>query len=130
MWIGNSIFNNNNNTEHCKEVAMQLSMKHDRCYLSKKHNDNVSLHLNIDDNYEDLEMLCWVETGKFIENVRDVRQPTIETSRVTMKEKDTLSTFKSMLRRVRVRCNQNENEEEGGTNDVTSNYEFFYKKMW
>ena len=58
-------FSNNNNL-HCKEIAMQLGIKYDRCYLSKKRNDNASLDLKIDDNYVDLKNMCCIATGKSI----------------------------------------------------------------
>ena len=44
---------------------MQLGIKQDRCYLEKKRNDNVILHLNIYDNYENLKMMHYIATGKF-----------------------------------------------------------------
>ena len=102
---------------------MQLGTKHDRYCLAKKRNGNVSLYLIIDDNYEDLKMMHCVATEKIMENSRDRRTTTMQTSRAMMKEKDTLNTCENMLRHIRARYNvmknemnkvdQNENEEEG-----------------
>ena len=111
---------------------MLLGLKHDRGYLAKTRNDNVNLHLNIDDNYQDLKMMCYIVKGKLMENVRDARTTTIEISRAIIKDKGTLKTCKNMLPYVRARWNtmkneikkedKNDNEEEGGAinecNDV------------
>ena len=89
MQIDDSDCNSNRNTMHCKEISMHLGIKHDRCYLSKKCNDNVKLHLNIDDDSDDLKMMHCIATRKSMTNVRDARRTTIEISKVTTKEKDT-----------------------------------------
>lgn len=52
-----------NNALHCKEITMQLGVKHDRCYLSKKRNYDASLDLSVDENLIDLKKdalhSCW-----------------------------------------------------------------------
>ena len=70
------------NTLHCKEIAIQLGIKHDRCYILKKCNNNVSLDLNIDNNYVDLKRIYYIATGKSIENICDVWRITIKISKV------------------------------------------------
>ena len=107
---------------------MLLWIKHDRCYLANKRNDNISLHLNIDGNYEDFKTMHFAAKGKLMKNEVDTRTTTIEISRLTMKDKDTLNTWKNMLRRVRAKCNsmkneknkedENDNKEENGTIDA------------
>ena len=92
------------NTLHCKEIATQLGIKHDICYLSKKWNNNVSLDVNIDDDCVDLKRMCCIVAGKSMKNVRDARRIIVEISKVIMKEEDTLNTCKNILRRVRAKC--------------------------
>ena len=48
---------------HYKEISIQLGINHDRCYLSKKRNDNFSLDLNIDDNCIDLKKMHCIDKG-------------------------------------------------------------------
>ena len=66
-----------------------------------------------------------------MKNTRDARRAIVETSKVTMKEEDTLKTCKNMLRRVRAKCDMmsyeitegNENAIEKDDDDVNTIHE-------
>ena len=98
------------NTLHCKEIAIQLGIKYNRYYLSKKCNDNVSLDLNIDNNYIDLKGMYCIAIRKLIENIHNTWRITIEISKVIIKEEDTLNIYKNILWRVRAKHNMMNNE--------------------
>ena len=98
---------------------MLLGIKHDMYCLVNKRNDNVSFHSNTDDECEDLKMVYYIAKVKLMEDTRDTRTATLETSISIMKDKDTLNTCKNVLRRARAKCDAMKNEisKEGGNDN-------------
>ena len=78
-------------------------MKHDRFYLTKRRTTNVNLCLNLDDDYVDLKRMCCIVAGKSMKDARDTRRMIVEISKTTMKEEDTMSTCRNVLRAIRVK---------------------------
>ena len=90
------------NVEHCKQLGMQLGIKHGGCDICmEKYKVNVSLNLTIDNNCINLKKRHCIAIGKSAEEAPELPRTSINMFAMIMSKQEMLNICRNMLRAIR-----------------------------